>query len=190
MLDFFPLLIASGFADVGPAFLRDFMVSVAATLATALCIKQLFFAPKTPQPLVTSKAIEYATVGQIMEMKTDVHNQIKDMRSYLHTEMHGIQGELKSIYASQEQRTREVLGKEAFSDYRTHADRDRQEIKESLKDLMSKVEKFGSENYRARKEMHRTINAHSNALSYMAAQHEQGAKIHQLLKQGVPPEES
>lgn len=54
--------------------------------------------PQIPQPpFETREAVEFATVGQVIELRSDMHNQLKDMRAYMHETQHSNANELQAL---------------------------------------------------------------------------------------------
>lgn len=110
-------------ADAPPQWMWPDMIMVMVGLVGLLMIAVLVLTgvekwkkvfgphPTIPQPpFEIQPSIEYATVGQMLELKADMHNQLKDMRSYLHetahenaNEMQGLQTKLDGVKDSMAQ---------------------------------------------------------------------------------------
>lgn len=56
--------------------------------------------PPPPQPFLVTLKERFVEKEVFDELKMDVHNQIKDMRSYLHDEMHGLRNEVNAVRLS------------------------------------------------------------------------------------------
>lgn len=90
-----------------------------------------------------------------------------------------------------------LLTEKSFEEYKKVAERDRGELKDSVEDLNGKIEevegkieKFSGDNYRSRRGMHKKINAHSNALYFMAGQSPNSGAIKRILERGETEEGS
>lgn len=74
-----------------------------------------------------------------------------------------------------------LLSRDMFNVYQKHAEEDRKEIKDGLSALEGKIEAGGTSQYNARRRMHKQLNAHANALHFIAGQHNHGAEIKRIL---------
>jgi hypothetical protein len=74
-----------------------------------------------------------------------------------------------------------LLTTEKFLIHHAHAEEEREELKEAIKDAAEKFERFTTDSYRSRRELHRRVNAHSNVLHFLAGQHQSGPEMRRIL---------
>jgi hypothetical protein len=74
-----------------------------------------------------------------------------------------------------------LVSRGIFDEYRKQAERDREEIKDELHGIEGKIEKFGTDNYKARRLLYGRVNAQSNALYFLAGQIAKGPELRRIL---------
>lgn len=85
-------LAQAGFQALDGDFLRNAMIFLAAVAVFALCIKQLFFTKGVAmaQPLIVALEKEFVTKGEYDKRHTEVRQELKEVRAYVHQEVHGL----------------------------------------------------------------------------------------------------
>ncbi|HMJ06371.1 MAG TPA: hypothetical protein VK474_08980 [Chthoniobacterales bacterium] len=152
--------LATGFENVDPEFLRNFVVTLAGAGVFAVTIKKLLFEKTTSVKIEGTIASTKYVDGKNDELKQSVDEKSKELR--------------ESIGA--------LLRAETFGIYQRHADRDREELKGVVETLSSELKQYSGDGYRSRRAMHKKVNAHSNALFFMAGQHPHGGEIKRILE--------
>lgn len=77
----------------------------------------------------------------------------------------------------------------AFDEYRLERSEDFRDLKEGIAGLKTELEKHGTANYRGRKALHKQVNAHGEALSFVAGgMGARGGQVRQIIAKGQSEE--
>jgi hypothetical protein len=112
---------------------------------------------------------------------------IRHYQTLGHTKNVRIQGDIATM-EEVKLITDKLLEERTFNNYKETAERDREDLKECLKEVKAdidkandKLDKFGTDQYKARRALHGKVNAQSNALYFIAGQHKDGREIKNIL---------
>jgi hypothetical protein len=90
---------------INAPLLRDLLVIIAALVGLLVGLKSLFHKPApqqtqiTPQPLIVELKKQFAlredVEARVTKLETSFHNQLVEIRAYLHEGLHGLRNQLQ-----------------------------------------------------------------------------------------------
>jgi hypothetical protein len=125
-------MIADAWSVIQPDYMLSFLACVGILTGIALGLKKLFFDRGANNQIIVAK--EFVHVEDFERRHSDVVAQIKDVRSYIHNEIHAIRNDMGAIRLAGEGRDSLLHALDERSKNQAHATDKMQEQLDKLVD--------------------------------------------------------